>query len=290
MSILIDGTKKVLVQGITGREGSARARLMLDYGTRIVGGSSPGRGGQSVHGLPVFENAREAVAALGPIDVSAIFVPAPQAKPAALEAIAAGIPLLALIADRVPLYDVLAIDAAVRKAGARFIGPNTLGVISPGKAVVGMMGGSAASARAWFRPGDVGIASRSGGLAASAGYYACRAGRGVSSIVHVGGDMIVGMPLADCVRRFQADPETGSIMILGEIGTSQEEQVAELLESGEVTKPLTAYIGGRSAAGGTRYSHAGAMIEAGRGGYQGKVDRLRRAGARVVESFEDLFV
>lgn len=288
MAILVNAATKVLVQGITGREGSARTRLMLDYGTRVVGGCTPGPAGRQVHGLPVFPSVREAVERLGPVDASCLFVPAPQVKAAALEAIAAGIPLLAVIADRVPLYDVLEIVQAAEEAGASFVGPNTLGVMSPGQAVLGMMGGSVEAARAWFRAGSVGIAARSGGLSASAGYYLTRAGLGVSSIVHVGGDTVVGLPLPAVVRLFQDDRETRIIVVLGEIGGTQEERVAEMIRSGQVTKPVVAYVGGRAARSGTRYSHAGAIVEGRRGSWQSKVDDLAAAGARVVESFDDL--
>ena len=282
MAILIDAATRVLVQGITGREGVARTRLMREYGTRVVAGVTPGRGGQSVDGVPVFDTVAEA----GAVDVSVIFVPAPQVKPAVLEAVAAGVKLIALIADRVPLFDVL----EMLEAGANFIGPNTLGMISPGKALVGMIGGSAATARDWFRPGSVGIASRSGGLGASAGYYICRSASdvGVSTMVHVGGDAIVGMTLADIARLFEGDAETQVIVLVGEIGTSQEEQVAEAMRAGEITKPVVAYIGGKSADAGTRYSHAGAIIEGDRGTYAGKVAALREAGAVVVETFHEL--
>jgi len=288
MSILIDAATRVLVQGITGREAMARLPLMFEYGTLVVGGCTPGRGGARVEGLPVFDSVREAVDRLGPLDASCLFVPGPQVKPAALEAIGAGVPLLVLIADRVPLYDVLEIVEASERAGASFIGPNTIGVISPEKAVLGMIGGTAQTARSLFHRGPVGVVARSGGLSASAGYYLCRAGLGVSTIVHVGGDSVVGLGLPEVVRLFQADPETRAIVVLGEIGGSQEERVAAMIASGEVTKPLVAYIGGRSARAGTRYSHAGAIVEGNRGTWQSKVDALRAAGARVVESFGDL--
>jgi succinyl-CoA synthetase alpha subunit len=285
MSILIDATTRVLVQGITGREGAARTRLMLDYGTRVIGGVTPGRGGQTVCGVPVFNTVAEVGPEFGPIDISVIFVPAPQVKSAAMEAIAAGVKLVALIADRVPLFDVLEIV----ETGARFIGPNLIGIVSPEQALIGMIGGSAATAKSWFRAGDIGIVSRSGGLGVAAAYYVCRGGFGVSTMVHVGGDAIVGMTLADIVLRFEADPGTRVIVVIGEIGTSQEEQVAGLLRSGEVTKPVVAYVGGKSAVAGTRYSHAGAIIqseqEGGHGAWAGKVDTLREAGAIVVESF-----
>ncbi len=162
MSILIDQSKRVLVQGMTGREGMARSRLMRDYGTRLVAAVTPGKGGQSVEGVPVFDTVREAWETAGPLDVSVLFVPAPLVKNAALEALAAGVKLLVIVPDRVPIYDVLAVAAVARETGAHFIGPNTLGVLSPGKGVLGMIGGRAETARQWFKPGPVGIASRSG--------------------------------------------------------------------------------------------------------------------------------
>ncbi len=288
MSILIDGTKKVLVQGITGREGGNRTRLMMEYGTRVTAGCTPGKGGREVLGVPVFDTVEEAVETRGEIDISVIFVPAPLVKNAALEAIEAGIRLLVLIPDRVPIYDVLEISEKAKEHGASFIGPNTLGLLSPGKATLGMIGGRAESARQWFEPGPVGVTSRSGGMTASVAYYLCRSGIGLSSIVHVGGDAVVGLPHPEIVRLFEQDPETKAIVMFGEIGTSQEETVADMIESGEVTKPLIAYIGGRQAKKGTRFSHAGAIIEGESGTWEGKVERLRNAGARVVEDFSEI--
>jgi len=288
MSILIDENKRVIVQGITGREGSARTRLMLEYGTNVVGGCTPGRGGQEIHGLPVFDSVNEAKAELGAIDVSVIFVPAPRVKSAALEAIESGVPLIALIADRVPLYDVLEICEVAEEKGTNFIGPNTVGVMSPGKAVLGMMGGNAATAKEWFHRGPVGIMSRSGGLSASTGYYICQTGIGISTICHVGGDSVIGLTFPDVARMFEDDDETKLIVMLGEIGGSQEERVADLIESGAITKPVVAYIGGKSAQSGTRYSHAGAIVEGGRGTWQGKVDRLKEVGVTVVEQFSEI--
>ena len=288
MSILIDEHKKVIVQGITGREGMARAKLMMDYGTKILGGVTPGRGGQEVHGLPVYDTVQEAVEKLGEIDVSVIFVPAPLVKNAALEAFDAGIKLAVLVPDRVPIYDVLEIHYYAKKSGAAFVGPNTLGLLSPGKAVLGMMGGRAKSAREWFKPGPVGVTSRSGGMTSSLAYYLSKQGIGLSTIIHVGGDAIVGLPHPEVIRKFQKDPETKVIVMFGEIGTSQEEAVAELIRNGTVTKPVVAYIGGRAAQKGTRFSHAGAIIEGNRGTYEGKVEQLKEAGAQVVEEFQDI--
>lgn len=288
MAILVNESTRVVVQGITGREGRARAKLMRDYGTKVVAGCTPGRGGETVDGVPVYDTVLEAVEAHGGLDASVIFVPAPLVKDAALESIAAGIPLAVLVGDRVPVWDVLEIARAAERAGVSFLGPNTLGVLSVGKGVLGMIGGRAESARAWFKPGHVGVTSRSGGMTSSTGYYLSRAGVGLSTLVHVGGDGIVGLPLPGVVRLFQEDTETSCIAMFGEIGGSQEEQVAEMMVNGEVTKPVVAFIGGRAATSGVRFSHAGAIVEGGRGTHEGKVAALREAGATVVEAFDAL--
>jgi succinyl-CoA synthetase alpha subunit len=288
MAILVNEHTRVVVQGITGREGRARTKLMREYGTTVVAGCTPKRGGEVVDGVPVYNTVAEAAAAHGGFDASVIFVPAPLVKGAALEAIAAGVPLVVLVGDRVPVWDVMEVARAAELAGVDFLGPNTLGVLSVGKGVLGMIGGRAASARAWFKPGTVGVASRSGGMTSSTGYYLSRAGVGLSTLVHVGGESIVGLPLPDVVRRFQDDPDTTCIAMFGEIGGSQEERVAELMTSGVVTKPVVAYIGGRAATSGVRFSHAGAIVEGGRGTHEGKVAALRAAGGVVVERFDEL--
>lgn len=288
MSILIDQTKRVLVQGITGREGRARARLMKEYGTQVIAGVTPGKGGQDVEDVPVFDTVQEAWENVGPLDISVLFIPAPLVKSAALEAIASGVKLLVIVPDRVPIYDVLEISAAAKHTDAMFVGPNTLGVLSPGKGVLGMIGGSAASARSWFFPGPVGICSRSGGITSSMAYYLAQEGIGSTTMVHVGGDVVVGLPHPEVVKLFEADPDTKAIVMFGEIGGSQEEQVADLIAAGQVTKPIIAFIGGKAAKSGTRFSHAGAIIEGNRGTYDGKVNRLREVGATVVEAFGDL--
>jgi len=288
MSILIDQTKRVIVQGITGREGMVRAELMENYGTNVVGGVTPGKGGREVVGVPVFDTVTEAWEQVGPIDVSVLFVPAPVVKGAAMEAIEAGVRLLVIVPDRVPIYDVLTIAALARERRARFVGPNTLGVLSPGKAVLGMIGGRAASAREWFFQGPVGITSRSGGITSSIAYYLAKEGIGATTLIHVGGDAVVGLPHPEVVRLFEQDSETKAVVMFGEIGTSQEERVAELIANGEFTKPLIAFIGGKAAKSGTRFSHAGAIVEGNRGTHAGKVEALREAGAHVVDSFGDL--
>jgi succinyl-CoA synthetase alpha subunit len=291
MAILIDEKKRVLVQGITGREGRARTRLMREYGTNVVGGVTPGKGGQSVLGVPVFNTPQEAVNSLGNIDVSVVFVPAAGVKEAAISAIEAGIKLAVLVPDRVPVWDAMEIAAAAKANDAMFLGPNTLGALSPGKAVVGMIGGRAESARQWFKPGvpkGVGVISRSGGMASSTGYYLGQAGVRISSIVHIGGDAVIGIRLPDAALMFEADPLTETIVIFGEIGSSQEEELAQLIVDRKITKPVIAYIGGKAAREGTRFSHAGAIIEGGRGTHAGKVKALREAGANVVDAFGEL--
>ncbi len=266
----------------------ARTRLMKEYGTQVVAGCTPGRGGEEVEDIPVYDTVLEAWEEAGPLDVSVLYIPAPLVRSAALEAIDAGVKLLVIIPDRVPIYDVLIIAKAAKEAGARFVGPNTLGVLSPDKGVLGMIGGRAASARAWFFPGPVGVTSRSGGITSSMAYYLAQAGIGATTLVHVGGDVVVGLPHPEVIKLFQADPDTKAVVMFGEIGTSQEEQVADLMEAGEFTKPLVAYIGGKAAKSGTRFSHAGAIIEGGHGTYEGKVKRLREAGAVVVDSFGEI--
>ncbi len=288
MSILIDETKKVMVQGITGREGMRRAQLMMDYGTKVIAGCTPGKGGQEVLGVPVFDTVEEAIAEVGEIDVSVIFVPAPLVKNAALESIEAGIKLLVLVPDRVPIYDALEIARKAKECDAQFVGPNTLGLLSPGKAVLGMMGGRAKAAREWFKPGNVGVTSRSGGMTSSLAYYLSRSGIGLSTIVHVGGDAVVGLPHPDIIKLFENDPDTRAVVMFGEIGSTQEETVANLIQNKKFTKPLIAYIGGRGAKKGTRFSHAGAIIEGNTGTWEGKVKRLREVGAQVVDNFYEI--
>ncbi|HUT04096.1 MAG TPA: succinate--CoA ligase subunit alpha [bacterium] len=288
MSILIDETKRVLVQGITGREAMARTKLMLEYGTQVLAGTSPSKAGETVYGVAVYDTVAEAVEQQGQFDISVIFVPGPFVKAAALEAIYAGIPLCVLVPDRVPIHDTLFISELAAERGTRFVGPNTLGVMSPGRALVGMIGGRSEFVRENFKRGPVGVVSRSGGITTSIAYYLNKIGIGQTTVMHVGGDPIVGINLAESLELFEQDDETRALVMFGEIGSTQEEQVASLVSSGEFTKPLIAFIGGAAARHGMRFSHAGAIIEAGRGTYEGKVRALRNAGCLVVENFSDI--
>jgi succinyl-CoA synthetase alpha subunit len=288
MAILVNEQSTVVVQGITGREGMVRTRLMTEYGTRVVAGVTPGKGGQDVLGVPVYDSVEEAWERTGPLDVGVIFVPATLVKDAALEAVAAGVKLVVIVPDRVPILDVLEIAAFAEKHGARFVGPNTLGLVSPGKAVLGMIGGRAERAREWFRPGNIGVTSRSGGMTSAISYYLTEAGLGQSTIVHVGGDVVVGLSHPEIVSLFQEDEQTDLIVMFGEIGTTQEERVADLIEAGTLTKPVIAYIGGKAAKSGTRFSHAGAIVEGTRGSHASKVGRLKEVGVHVVDSVADI--
>jgi succinyl-CoA synthetase alpha subunit len=288
MAILIDSETRVVVQGITGREGVVRTRLMKDYGTKVVAGVTPGRGGQEVHGVPVYDSVARAWESHGPLDASVIFVPAALVRNAALEAIDAGVKLLVIIPDRVPIHDVLEIAARAAEKGIQFVGPNTLGLVIPGQAVLGMIGGRAERAREWFRPGPVGVSSRSGGMTSAISYYLTKAGLGQSAVIHVGGDAIVGLSHPEVMELFEQDSETRLAVMFGEIGTTQEERVADLVERGRFTKPLIAYIGGKAAKSGTRFSHAGAIVEGSRGSYETKVNRLREVGVHVVEAVSDI--
>jgi len=288
MAILVNSETRVAIQGITGREGMTRAQLMKDYGTKVVAGITPGRGGQDVYGVPVFDSVAQAWEKEGPLDASVIFVPAASVKNAALEAIDVGVRLLVIVPDRVPIHDVLEIAARAGEKGVKFVGPNTLGLVSPGQAVLGMIGGRAERAREWFRPGSVGVSSRSGGMTSAMSYYLTQAGLGQSTIIHVGGDAIIGLSHPEVMELFEQDPETRLAVMFGEIGTTQEERVADLIEKGKFTKPLIAYVGGKAAKSGTRFSHAGAIVEGSRGSYETKVKRLKEVGVHVVEVISDI--
>ncbi|MBD3412887.1 MAG: succinate--CoA ligase subunit alpha [Candidatus Aminicenantes bacterium] len=288
MSILVNEQSKVLIQGITGREGMVRTRLMKDYGTQVTAGVTPGKGGQDVYGVPVYDSVKQAVEECGELDISVVFVPAFLVKEAALEAIDAGVRLAVLIPDRVPIHDVLEISRFSKQEQARFVGPNTLGLVSPGKAVLGMIGGRAKSAREWFSPGSIGVSSRSGGMTSAISYYLTKAGLGQSTIIHVGGDAVVGLSHPEVLQLFEEDPQTQLMVIFGEIGTSQEERVADLVSEGRIQKPVVAYIGGKAAKSGTRFSHAGAIVEGSRGSHESKVRLLKQAGVHVVDAVADI--
>ncbi|MBN2580676.1 MAG: succinate--CoA ligase subunit alpha [Pirellulales bacterium] len=288
MAILLDENTKVLVQGITGREGSARSRFMAAYGTRIVAGVTPGRGGTMVGSFPVYNSVHEAVGRHGAFDATVTFVPGLMVKEAVVEAVDEGIPLIVMPVERVPLHDALTLLAYARRKGTRVLGPGSFGLISPGRAVIGWIGGSEDFANEIFRPGHVGVISRSGGQTSTLSWAIGRAGLGISTAMHVGGEPVVGLSPAELLPLFESDPETHAVALFGEIGTVAEEEAAEVIAAGRFTKPLAAYIAGAGVRPGMRFSHASAIVERGRGTAENKIKVLREAGARVVERPEDL--
>lgn len=275
MSVLIDNNTKVIVQGITGRDGSFHAAKMKEYGTQVVGGTSPGKGGQQVDGIPVFNTVKEAVAATG-ADTSIIFVPAPFAKDAMLEAIDGGVKLVVCITEGVPVLDAVEAQNYARVKGVKVIGPNCPGLISPGKSMVGIMPTGV------FKQGHTGVISRSGTLTYEVVYDLVESGLGISTAVGVGGDPVVGLYFEDLLQMFQYDPETDSIAMIGEIGGDAEERAAEFIKA-HVTKPVAVFISGRQAPPGKQMGHAGAIISGGSGSAEGKIKALEAAGVPVAD-------
>jgi len=280
MAIFVNENTKVIVQGLTGGQGKFHGLRNRAYGTKVVGGVTPGKGGQDVEGIPVFNSVADAVAATG-ADASFVAVP-PKAAPAAiLEAAAAGVKFIVCITEGVPAQDEARVYAMLKRdyPNTRLLGPNCPGVISPGKCNIGITAGEIALPPSAQGP-NVGIVSRSGTLTYQALYELKQQGIGVSTCVGIGGDPVPGTSFVDCLAEFQADPETHAIMMIGEIGGSAEEEAAEFIAA-NVTKPMSAYIAGVTAPPGKKMGHAGAIVSGGKGTAQGKMDALRGAGVRV---------
>lgn len=276
MSILVDRRTRLLVQGITGKEGSFHARACREYGTAVVAGVTPGKGGTRQDGVPVFHTVAEAVAATG-ANCSLIFVPPAFSADAILEAADAGVPLVVCITEGIPALDMVRAKRVLEGAATRLIGPNCPGLISPGKAKVGIMPGHI------HRPGRVGVVSRSGTLTYEAVHQLTALGLGQSTCIGIGGDPVTGTSFVDCLRLFEADPETDGVLLIGEIGGSAEEEAAAFVKA-HMTKPVAAYVAGQTAPPGRRMGHAGAIVAGGAGTAAEKVAALRRGGVRVVES------
>jgi succinyl-CoA synthetase alpha subunit len=276
VAILVDADTKVLVQGITGSEGAFHTRQMVAYGTKVVAGVTPGKGGTSLDGIPVYDAVAEAVEAER-VDASVLFVPAAFAPEALLEGAAAGIPLLVCITEGIPLHAMLSTYHLLRAYPVRLIGPNCPGVISPGQAKMGVIPPTA------FTPGPVGIVSRSGTLTYEIAHHLSQAGIGQSTVVGIGGDPIIGSSFVDLLPLFEDDPETEAVVLVGEIGGGAEDEAARWwAENG--TKPLVAYIAGFSAPPGKRMGHAGAIVTGGDDTAQAKADRLEKAGIPVART------
>ncbi len=276
MAIWVSRETRVVVQGITGREGSFHTRLCREYGTQVVAGVTPGKGGSEHEGVPVFNTVAEAVAATG-ADTSVIFVPPPFAADAILEAADAGVQLVVCITEGIPVFDMLPVIRYLRERSCRLIGPNCPGIISPGRCKIGIMPGHI------HREGPVGVISRSGTLTYEAVGQLTSRGIGQSTCIGIGGDPIVGTGFIDALQAFQSDPETEAVVMIGEIGGSAEEEAAEYVRN-HVSKPVVGFIAGRTAPPGRRMGHAGAIISQGRGTAAEKMAAMRECGIHVVDS------
>lgn len=277
MTVLVDDSARVVVQGITGREGSSHTLSMLKYGTRIVAGVTPGKGGENVGGVPVYGGMKKAVENHPEINTSIIFVPAPFNADTVYEAIDSGIKLIIDITEHVPIHDSLKFISYARNKGVTIIGPNCPGLISPGKCKIGIMPGHI------FSEGNVGIVSRSGTLTYEIAWVLTRAGLGQSTAVGIGGDPIIGMDTVEIIEMFENDPGTKAIVVIGEIGGDAEERLAARIKENGMRKPIASFIAGRQAPPGKRMGHAGAIVSMGSGTASGKIKALEDAGVAVAE-------
>ncbi|OQY42721.1 MAG: succinate--CoA ligase subunit alpha [Desulfobacteraceae bacterium 4572_87] len=280
MSILVDENSRIVVQGMTGREGTFHTEQMLAYGTKVVGGVSPGKGGQAVLGVPVFNTVGEVVEQER-ADVAVIFVPPPFAADAVMESISAGIKVIVCITEGIPTLDMVKVDSCLKGSNTVLIGPNCPGLISPGKTKVGIMPGNIHS------PGNMGVISRSGTLTYEVVYQLTGVGIGQSTCIGIGGDPIIGSTFIDHLKRFNKDPDTNGVALIGEIGGTAEEEAAEYIQA-SFNKPVVAFIAGQTAPPGKRMGHAGAIISGGQGKAEDKIKALEQAGITVVPNLSYL--
>lgn len=275
MTVILDKHTKVLVQGITGYQGTYHSKAMRDFGTAVVAGVTPGKGGETVNDIPVFNSVSEAVRETG-ADTSCVFVPAPMTKDAVMEAVDAGVKTVVVVTEHVPVHDAIHFVAVARSRGVTLIGPNCPGIASPGVGKVGILPSKI------FAKGDVGVVSRSGTLTYEIVNAMTEQGIGQSTCVGIGGDRVPGTNFVDVLERFQEDPQTKKVVLVGEIGGTAEEEAAEFIAA-RLRKPVVAYIAGRTAPPGKRMGHAGAIIARGRGTAESKIKALEAAGAKVAK-------
>lgn len=289
MAILAHKGTRILVQGITGREASEFTKESIQYGAQIVAGVTPGKGGQVVHGVPVFDTVASAVLA-DPTEVTIIAVPAPFVLDAALEALSSGQKLLVIVTERTPRRDVITILENASRFSARVVGPNTLGIISPGLTRIGMCGGAANDVRRAYMQGPIGIVSRSGGMMTEIASQLTQIGIGQSTCVSIGGDPIIGTTFLDLIPLYENDPETRALVLFCEPGGSQEERLAEYLKTHSCRLPIIAFVAGRFAdrMQGIRFGHAGSIVERGKGSPAGKARALQDAGVSILDKLSDL--
>lgn len=280
MSILIDKNSKVLVQGITGRQGGFHAKLMMEYGTDVVGGVTPGKGGEWFEGKPVFDTMRKAVETTN-ADVSMVTVPARFAPDAILEAADSGVKLIICLTEHIPVADMMRVVTYCKQKDVRLVGPNCPGVMTPGQAKVGIIPAMVAV------PGNIGVVSKSGTLTYEVGFAMKNNDMGISTIVGIGGDPVIGTTFVEVLEMFENDPETEKVALLGEIGGSAEIVAADYIKN-HMTKPVAAFIAGRSAPPGKRMGHAGAIVDGGEGSAEEKIAALEAAGARVAANPEEI--
>ena len=280
--MIVDQNTKVLIQGITGKQGRYHTDRLLDYGVSVVAGVTPGKGGEEVSGVPVYNSVAEAKAAHPDINAALVLVPAKAVLSSAMESVEAGIPLIVLIAEFVPVHDALKITAAAKKKGVLVVGPNTIGVISPGKSKVGTMPDYI------YGKGRIGIISRSGTLTHETASNLTFAGYGLSTCIGIGGDPVIGLTHREALELFRNDPDTDAIVIIGEIGGAGEEMAAEYIQQTNYPKPVLAYIAGAQAPEGKKMGHAGAIVSGGMGTAQSKIARLKAAGVTVAATVGSL--
>ena len=281
MGIIVNKNTRAIVQGITGTQGSFHTEFMLEYGTKIVAGTTPGKGGTQIHDIPVYDTVEESIEKHSP-NASIIFVPAPFAADAALEALENGIKTIVIITEHIPIKDAVNVMAYAKKVNATIIGPNTPGIITPEESKMGIMPAHI------FKPGNIGIVSRSGTLTYEIAASLTRKNLGQSTCLGLGGDPITGLNFIDALRKFEKDPQTKAVVLIGEIGGNLEELAAEYISREKYSKPIVAFIAGRSAPPGKRMGHAGAIITGKAGTAESKIEKFKNAGVKVAEKPNDV--